>query len=367
MDQYIFTQIAFSLYSESMSDREKAVEIALRAALPRGAVSIEASEHDDADAIAILPDGSRQRIEFVWAGHGFPRDVERALHTHENARRDDTTLVLGAESMSVGARELLSGSGTSWVALDGAASIHLGTVWVERERRGPVARPQPSAAWTAARADVAEVALTHVARGARWPDGSQRMIDVETLAAQSGRSYGTVANALAQFDASGWTAPGPEPRSRSVVDGGGMLDSWAEWEANHRGRWDSLHTLSREPDENIGLLLHEFGDDVVLTGSAVSERSHPTLTGPRVVSAYVESERGWHELQRRAAAAMLLPSDTGLIRLAPAPTQVLGCATIVDGIRTASPIRVYADMLRGTDREREVAEDFRRRELGLLT
>lgn len=329
-------------------------------------MDVVASTGEHALPVAVLPDGSSVELQLSWAGYGYPRDVVRALQPVEpgNASAGSPQLIICAQSISDGSRKLLESLGVSWFALDGSASLHIGTVWVEREARAAAVAEELGFRWTAARADIAEVLMSIVVNGAAWPDGRPRVADVETLGRLAGRSLGSVANALSDFDVSEWTEPGPEPRSRALRDPRGLLDSWSGWDRRQRRRWDTFHTLSRNPDEIASGLLDVFRGDLILTGAAVSERSRPMLTGSRTVAAYVRGD--WRSISAAAIESRMMPAAEGMIRLAVAPPSVTNTARIIDGLPVASPVRVYADLLAGSERERDAAEVYRAAELGPL-
>ncbi|OIH95131.1 hypothetical protein BIU90_03070 [Curtobacterium sp. MCBA15_001] len=336
---------------------------AFRRTVPAGALQIV--EADDALGLPIaeLPDGSRARIDLRWAGLGFPRDVAAALG-RTTRKADDTVLVVCAQALSDGSRRLLDELGVSWFGLDGAASLHIGTIWVARDARAAPPAPSVDFRWSAARADVAEVLLEIVAGGAAWQDGRPRVADVETLSRLSGRSLGSVSGTLAGLDTSGWTEPGPEPRSRAVADPSGLLDSWSGWQRRLPSTWASFHVLDRNPTRIEEQLASLFGSGLILTGSAVSERVRPMLTGMRPVTAYVDMDGP--ALDAAAARAQMLPAPAGSIRLRPAPSAVANTSRVVDGRREASPIRVYADLLAGSERDQEAADAYRSVELSVF-
>jgi len=334
-----------------------------RRTLPPGALDITATQ--DGQPSALLPNGSRVRLDLRWAGLGYPRDVAAALGRVPAADPGgDTALIVCAQAMSDGSRRLLAELGVSWFTLDGAASLHIGTIWVERSARADTSPRIREFRWSNARAEITEVLLEIVANGAAWEDGRPRVADVETLSSLSGRSLGSVAGTLAGLDSSAWTEPGPEPRSRAVADAAGLLDSWSRWESTRAATWVSFHTLDRDPSRIEQRLASAFGTSLILTGSTASELVRPMLTGARPVTAYVETDQ--ETLGAAAARAQMLPADGGRIRLSPAPYQVARTSRFVDGRRTASAVRVYADLLAGSEREREAAEVYRSTELAVF-
>ncbi len=145
-----------------------------------------------------------------------------------------------------------------------------------------------------------------------------------------------------------------------------MLDSWAAWNTTQRRRFDGFHSVRRDPADIVDELLQAFGNDLVLTGAAASETIRPTLTGGWVVTAYVAGRSGWTGIDT-TTGGRFVPSAVPRIRLAPAPAVVENTSTVVRGLRVASPARVYADLVSGSDREREAAQLFRDATLGTVS
>jgi hypothetical protein len=174
-----------------------------------------------------------------------------------------------------------------------------------------------------------------------------------------------VANTLADLDRRGWTAPGPERRSRVLVEPVTMFESWADWERRRNRRWDAFHVLSRDTAEIERQLRTAFGVDLIIAGTAVSERVSPFLTNAPVVHAYVDGS--WSEIDDRVSGAQMVPAASGRVRLAAAPEPVRRTSQFVHGVRGTSPVRTYVDLLGGTDREQDAAEAFRSVALPVFT
>jgi len=318
---------------------------------------------------ATLPDGSQRRVTVCWAGHGYPRDVERTLASEAvtNALAADDLVVFVAHSFSEGARRLLRSRGLSWTGLDGSAELRLGTVWVDRDGNGGrrVTRP-PTIGWTRARADVAEALLAILAKRDHESPEALDVPEVEALATLAGRSLGTVANTFAFLDAQKWTVGSRRARSRALAQPTAFFDSWAAWDSEQHRRFDGFHSIHRDPARIVQELIGSFGTTLVLTGAAASELVRPTLTGGHVVTAYVETADGWPGIEASTRDAGMIPAAAPRVRLAPAPPVVARTTSVVDGSRVTSPARTYADMLAGSEREREAAEAYRASTLGWL-
>lgn len=342
-----------------MFESEKEAEAALRASLPLGSVTLRKRGEGDFDAS--LPDGSRRRLHLVWAGYGYPRDVQRALRDDRtlDARSNDDLVVVAAHQLSDGARQLLRSAGLSWIGLDGSAELRLGTVWVDRNGDGRHRRFRAEIGWSGARSEVAEALIAILEQRDPELPGANEVPEVEALANLSGRSLGTVANTLAMFDRSGWTARGKHSRSRVVANAPALLDSWATWIGSQHRRFDGFHSIHREPMRIIDDLGAAFGSSLILTGPAASEEARPFLTGSWVVTAYVDTPDGWSGIDRGTRTAKMIPAAVPRIRLAPASPVIVNTRGPGERSSVASGGRIYADLLVGSEREREAAEAFR--------
>ena len=189
--------------------------------------------------------------------------------------------------------------------------------------------------------------------------GANEVPEVEALANLSGRSLGTVANTLAMFDRSRWTARGKHSRSRIVANAPALLDAWAMWVGAQPQRFDGFHSIHREPSRIIDDLGAAFGSSLILTGPAASEAVRPFLTGSWVVTAYVDTPDGWSGIDRGTRAAKMIPAAVPRIRLAPASPVIVNTRGRGERSSVASSGRTYADLLSGSEREREAAEAFR--------
>lgn len=345
---------------------------ALQRVLPAGALELDLTD-SRVDATAVLPDGAKLPLTFKWAGEGYPRDVDRALRAVAAANPESTAAraqtIVFAHAVSKNVAEVLRDRGLSWVGLDGSASLHLGTVWIERSPslERTTAADRRSFAWTPARLDIAEALLAATARAMVPVDERPSVPRVEALRDTSGRSIGAVAKALAEFDRQGWTGPGGKARGRVLRSGASLLDSWSRWSASHHEPWRMYHSLHRDPGRIVRALQEACGEAVFITGLTASQLVVPTTTDNPVVSAYVAVGRdGWQGVDARLSREDFRSSERGTVRLAPASPVISNFRDHGGGIQTASPVRVYADLLAGFSREVEAAEAYRAATLGSL-
>jgi hypothetical protein len=343
---------------------EKLALEALRSAVPW--LQVRPVHHDArADAVMELPTGPSLPLRLRWAGLGFPRDVERALLGVE----DDTgtPIVVAGRSLSPGAKELLARRHVSWVTETGAARLHLGSVFVERDETRsspPLEHLGDRPRWTPAIAAVAETILTTHAQS-----GDEIVPSTTLLATHSARSLGSVTAALQEFDRMRWTTPptvsrGPTARRR-IADATSMLDSWAGWTAEH-ARAVRYHSAHRQPDQTARAIREAFSDAAAFGGRFAADRIAPYSSDVRTLRCYVDVDLDVADRDARLSAAGLTRSDESRrVEVVEGTRSVMSMVTEHRAIRIVSPVRVFADLLhdgvRGADAAahlREVALRF---------
>jgi hypothetical protein len=103
-----------------------------------------------------------------------------------------------------------------------------------------------------------------------------------------------------------------------------------------------------------------------VTSEVAADRLEPFLTSLPGLEAYVPHRSFGEARERLAAHPDATEVETGgRIRLFPADPQVFKLAKEEsDGLRLASPVRVYADLLRHGGRSAEAAEQLRETRIG---
>ncbi|MHB1809373.1 MAG: hypothetical protein ACYCU0_08755 [Solirubrobacteraceae bacterium] len=325
-----------------------------------GLAVVETVETKD-DVTQLLIRGSTRnfRLRALWAGAGWPADVDRAIR-HLGAEWPPD-LVVVARSLSAGSREMLERRGASWV--DGGGDAHIVTrdllVVREAERR-PGAEPR-AFSWSPSAVSIAEALLNR-----NSPDGV-RAIELATL---TGWSTPQISQVLGAFDAEGWTTKwGPQRgpgASREVADGAGMLDAWAEAvsavEPERRFAERIFDDPTRFLADELGPVLDNYGIGWAATGWAAAERLAPIATAVPALQVYVEERavRGPLSLAMQDIPVREVDSG-GRIEFRSADPHLLKLATRHDGIPLATAPRVFADLLalggRGEDAAMHLREE----------
>ncbi|MGO1410136.1 MULTISPECIES: hypothetical protein [unclassified Microbacterium] len=335
---------------------ERAIR-ALLDALPPGAALLAAREQNS-HAVVSYRD-VQVPVRLRWAGAGFPRDVRQALHDITTEPNDVATVV-AAKSVSRGAQELLSERDIGWVTEDGAASLSLGPIWVERRATSTTGVRDDAVRWNASTSDIAEAVLSAVVEA----DLHRAVPGIAELTARSGRASGSVSQTLTAFDSQGWTAKGREAarNRRTLIDATGMLDSWSESLGALQGT--ELYTFERNPDR-IAAEIRSVSASAVFSGEFAEQRLAATATSLAQVIAYLPANAFPDALTRLIAHDFEEASEgAGRLIIRPMRAPAFHGTMLIDGFRLASPIRVYAELRAQEVRGRELADAFRHREIG---
>lgn len=312
----------------------------------------------------------------VWAGEGYPTDVERALQ--DAGRRDlhpRETLVVVARRMSRGARERLSVMGVSWADEEGRAFIRAEPgLLVVHDRAAVRTRPtSDEVRWSEGSGAVAEYLLGRVSGQRLSPDEPAMLPPVTVVAERIGVSPPLASRTLQGFDAQGWTTKvGPERGSQSgrlLSDPGGLLSAWAAWHSSGRAATVQAHAFIRTADGFIASQIEpNWGDHWwALTGLLALDHRAPITTSIPVIDLYLDRQafadpRVLNDLLVRAglrtvetgARVHIIEADPYLPRLTEEswPTREVG------------DVRLYADLLRSGVRGQEAADHLRETRIG---
>ncbi|TCL85881.1 MULTISPECIES: type IV toxin-antitoxin system AbiEi family antitoxin [unclassified Rathayibacter] len=363
LNSIIFEKKGFSpSRMKTVVRREKSLLELLRSALPE-----EASPRVDAGRV-VVGRPARWSLVPVWIGEGLPADVRRARERDLPGGRNDVPVFL-ARGMSPGARALLHEQGASWADESGSAVIRIDPdlliVRLPPERR----RPPRVGAWSAARLATAEAALAALVRGGGGPGGSAAR--AAELVSATGFSYQQTSKALAALDAEGYTAKvGPErgrTAGREFRDPGRLLSDWAGHSARAAGADESrqFHVPWRDVADSLDLVERTVTTAWCASGSAAADRLAPFLTRVPDLLIRVTAEdfdRACQDLSGEGGAVEV--ETGGRIHLLASPPQILASASSVQGVTVASPVRVYADLLRAGGRSADAAEFLRERVIG---
>ncbi|UJB64338.1 hypothetical protein YS110_06030 [Acidovorax sp. YS12] len=315
-----------------------------------------------------LPMGDKVELAVEVLRAGYPRDVRLAvhqLHAYQAARRDSAVpleLCVLADYLSPGSRKELKHAGINYY--DGTGSMHFKhrtyLVVVEREPRNPSPR-RAQKLFSGAREQVVHALLEH------WRQtGGQDFISGAELAERAQTSPYTVSLTMQELEREDWvetTGKGPAQRRR-VSDAAGLLDAWAaDWTSRREPitRWYTYAPQSNPTDALLSRLAHRQG--WAITGAAAANAVVAHLTHVDRVQVIVppgQAEAWGHDLK-------LKPVDKGanvvLIEREGASLMFLDEHPERLGSRFASRFIQYLDLLDSYGRNKELADEFRRRAL----
>jgi hypothetical protein len=197
------------------------IQLALDRALD-GLAVVETVETKDNMARVLIHGRKRNyRLRALWAGAGWPADVDRAIGDLPEEWPAD--LVLVARNLSAGSREILNRRGASWADSSGDARILGRDLLIIREAKRQSDVEPRAFSWSPSAVSIAEALLNR---------DSPHGVRATELAKLTGWSTPQISQVLGAFDAEGWTTKwGPRRgpgASREVADGPRMLDAWAE-------------------------------------------------------------------------------------------------------------------------------------------
>ena len=312
----------------------------------------------------------------VWAGEGFPKDVERALDDLTKSPPDPReTVVIAARRLSSGARAALQARGISWADEEGRAAIFAAPgLAVVREAAPSEPRPREEGMrWSEGAAAVAEHLLVVAAERALLPTGRGTALPaVSEIAGELDLSAPFVSRTLQSFDAMAWTAKeGPQRGTgarRVLTDATALLSGWAAW---HRGREPETvhaHGNFQDPEaflqERIGAWP---GHAWALTGWLALERRATFMTNVSVITVYLDQEvfDDVGELGSWLTGAGLRRVESGArVDVVRADPYVLRQTRAEQGAPQVSDIRLYGDLLRLGVRGSDAAEHLRETRIG---
>lgn len=313
-------------------------------------------------------------LHSVWAGEGFPADVRRALDRAEIEMTSER-IVVTARHMSPGSVRLLTNQGLSWADASGYAEISFPpNLFISRLKPRPLPlTPTTSMSWSPSAEAVTEFVLS---RRVEAPAGlTQAWTGVDRIAyiGEATRiSQGQVAKILVMLDEEGYTAKfGPErgPTStREIRDRGRLLSDWAGRYARsaRKERRVDLHMTSRDPREWTAAASGTLEKiPWAASGWVGADAIAPFATSVPDMILYVPEDSFDGAVDRLTNAGNVSQVDRGgRIHLRSAPSYVFDFTTRSDLGNIASPVRIYADLLRAGGRGAEAAEHLREVAIG---
>ena len=333
------------------------IQMALDRALD-GLAVVEAVETEDEVARVLIRGRARNyRLRALWAGAGWPANVDRAIrHLGEEWPLD---LVVVARSLSVGSREILERRGASWADGSGDAHIVARDLLVMREAKQQPGAGRRAFSWSPSAVSIAEALLNRK---------SPYCVRATELAMLTGWSAPQISQVLSAFNAEGWTTKwGPQRgpgASREVADGARMLDAWAEEVSAVMPERRFAERIFNDPMQflvdELAPALDEHDIVWAVTGWAAAEQLAPFATAVPALQVYVEERalQGPLSLVMQDIPIHAVESG-GRIEFRSADPHLLKLATRRNGIPLATAPRVFADLRALGGRGEDAAEHLR--------
>jgi len=266
--------------------------------------------------------------------------------------------VIVATNLSAGARRWLSQAGLDWVDEAGHAEISRPSgLVVSREPKLVPTRREHSDRWSRSTLAAAEAALSGVAP------------TVESIEQATGLSRHATATALARLERLGLLERPKAQRGpasgRKIVDANALLEAYAAAAGEqhlkqsvvlvHRLWKDPLDTLRRE----IAPTLSSEKALWTVTGVAASVLLAPYLSDVTTLELYVDAELMSNPSDLASRLGGRIVDKGQRIEIRQLPTAMSAQGPLIDGVRVALPVRVYADLVAAGGRSAEAAHHLR--------
>jgi hypothetical protein len=314
-------------------------------------------------AVIVSVGGVDHRLELVWAGEGWPADVDEVL-AGVPPPWPRQLLVVGRR-FSPGALDLLREHDANWVDETGRARIEgpAGLLVIRDAARKPDEAREVRFRWSSSSVDIAELLLTQPGE----------KINAVEIAERLGWSHAQTTSVLRRFDKEGWTAKmgaGRGPTGvRRLAAAAGLLDAWAA-DAGGGGHERVLaHRVLRDPMTFLREELAPVLTDSMLwaaSGWAGLEVAAPFVTAVPVLQLYVPAEAPVDGRLRTAMrAAGLREVDEGArVEFWTASAAALALSSTTTGVPVVSAPRLYADLRALGGRGEEAAQHVREELIG---
>lgn len=297
----------------------------------------------------------------------FPRDVRQViwqLQAASNGRptghEDVTVALLVAESISPGAKELLRNEGVGYFDSGGSLYLPAPGAFVYIDKPPPKALAKSlRTLFAGRRAQVLHALLVH----------HQDWFGVTALAQRAMVSPATVSQVLTELERFDWLAvrgQGPN-KERHLREPAALLDAWArQVNAAPPPALRRYFVPGTKPGALAARLAQVFDAhdvDYAISHEAAAQHFAPFLSSVHQVRMRILIGAGADAALGELGATDVNEGANLATIDAKTPGELL-FRERVGGLWMASPIQIYLDLLRGEGRAKEMAEHFRKEEIG---
>jgi hypothetical protein len=297
----------------------------------------------------------------------YPQDVRHILwqlHKLRVASGGDNKEViplLAAESISLGARDLLRQENVGYYDTGGSLFVPAQGAYIYVEKPPPKSLTKSiRTLFRGKRSQVLHALLLH----------HDRWFGVKELAQLAIVSAATTSETLTALERYEWIdirGQGPS-KERRIAKPGPLLDEWQRQmivsgrSLEYRRYYVPVAT-SEPLEHRLAGLCDANNVEYVLTEEAAAQRYAPYLTAVSSLSCRIAAGRAGHKVIEELGARVVAQGPN----LRVIETKTHGEFLFkrrMDSVWLASPVQVYLDLLRGTGRSKEMAEHLRLERLG---
>lgn len=299
----------------------------------------------------------------------YPRDVRQMLWQVRDFRHKDPAassgasreiLLLIAESISPGAKELLREERVSYYDSGGSLFLSTGSIYLHIDKPIPkVMSKSIRSIFSKRRAQVLHALLMN----------HEDWFGVTTLSKQARAAPATVSEVLAKLEKFDWLASrGQGPRKeRRLQEPAALLDTWVQTLDSIRPpavrRYYVPMTQADQLIKKIGQVCAEYSVEYAITREAAGQCYAPFLSiFSQVCCRLLANKAADWALEKLDARTVSEGSNLTIIETT--SSNELLFRKQVDGVWLASPVQVYLDLIRGEGRSKEMAEHLRREKIG---
>ncbi|MGN6424248.1 MAG: hypothetical protein ACTHLA_13150 [Asticcacaulis sp.] len=335
--------------------------------LPGTILDVQAPNDTSADALILMTINDSQLVLVVEVKRQvFPRDVreirwrlERGYGRQFGKPGEQQYIpMIMADAISPGAREDMRRDGTAYFESGGSLFIPAKSAYML------IDKPSEKGASAKAMTTVFEGQRAMVLHAIWETLSDEPWFSVKQIAESSGASTGTVSETLNELERRDWVeAVGAGPNKlRRLTNPSNLLDEWKAYQLTQRPpQMKRYFVPGKIPD-----IVRQLTDDTIdyeITGEMAGQHYAPYLTKvSTLVCRYTYGQLVDHFLEQIKARPVSEGWNFGMINMSQAVHQ-LRFHRKEEGVKYASPLQTYLDLLQGSGRSKDLAEHLREQKL----